>query len=110
MNNKSLLMAGLLVTASVVFIPACTQMPTEKQSITDLRPQISFKVLDDTLMGATIYIDGVDSGLVSQYLDGSGALRIRPGTHLINVNYGSRVLLEERFYLGDGVSKTFLIK
>lgn len=110
MKAKSIFGAMAFVVTSALFLPACTQIPTEKQSIVDLRPQISFKVIDETLLNAALEIDGVNSGLVSEYLEGRGALRLRPGSHLVRVHYGSRVLLEERFYLGDGVSRTFLIK
>lgn len=36
----------------VLVVGGCTQMPTEKQSITDMRPQISFKAVDDRLHSA----------------------------------------------------------
>lgn len=91
-------------------LSGCVQMPTEKQSISDLRPQISFKVNDDRLLSSRVELDGLDAGAVSDYLDGTSSMRIRPGTHVVRVTYGSSILLEEKFYVGDGVNRTFIVR
>jgi hypothetical protein len=91
-------------------ISGCVQLPTEKQSISDLRPQISFKVGDERLLAARVQLDGLESGPVSDYIDGISSMRIRPGTHLVRVTLGGSVLLEEKFYLGDGVNRTFIVR
>jgi hypothetical protein len=49
-------------------------------------------------------------GAVGRYLDGQAALRIEPGTHQLRVTWGSQVLLDERFYVGEGVNRAFTIK
>lgn len=95
--------AGLIGTG-------CVNTPTEKQSISDLRPQISFKVADDRMLSAHIQLDGLDAGMVADYVDGASAMRIRPGTHLLRIVSGSEVVLEERFYLGDGVNRAFIVR
>jgi len=100
----SLGIAGLLGLAG------CTQMPTEKQGISDMRPQISFKAPDERVRNARVTLDGLDMGVVGNYVEGTAALRILPGTHLITVDIGGQVILHEKFYVGDGVSRSFVAK
>ena len=105
---KSLLLATL-VACSVLALGACTQLPTEKQSVSDMRSSISFKAVDDRNKGATVMVDGLNMGLVGNYIEGVAALRILPGTHLLIVVVGSQVIFEEKFYIGDGVSRAFVV-
>jgi hypothetical protein len=94
----------------LILLPGCTQMPTEKQSVSDMRPQISFKTVDAQRHVARVVVDGLDMGSLGAYLDGSAALRIVPGTHELRVLQGTQVLLNEKFYLGEGVNRTFTIQ
>lgn len=87
----------------------CVQMPTEKQGVSDLRPQISF-VAAESLFDAVVYVDNVEVGRVGDFRDGTAALRILPGTHTVRVVAGDRVLLDERFYIGDGVNRAFRVQ
>ncbi len=109
---KSFIVAIWSAMAALIMLGAtgCVQVPTEKQSISDLRPQISFKVLDDRLLAARVQLDGLDVGQVSDYVDGVAGMRIRAGTHIIRVNFGSEILLEEKFYLADGVNRSFVVR
>ncbi|MEO5661631.1 MAG: hypothetical protein ABIQ90_17835 [Polaromonas sp.] len=99
--------AGL---AGVMTLSACTQMPTEKQSISDMRPQISFKVAGDRVHSATVILDGLDMGTVGNYLEGAASLRILSGTHVLSVASGNQIIFQEKFYAGDGVNRTFILK
>lgn len=91
-------------------LAACTQMPTERVAIVDLRPQISFKVASEGSQSAPVFLDGKEVGVVADFVDGKDALRILPGNHLIQVIGAVGVLLEERFYIGDGVARTFTVR
>ena len=104
----ALIFSGGLV--GVLIVSGCTQMPTEKQSISDMRPQISFKVSDDRTNSARVILDGLDIGAVGDYVEGSAALRILSGTHLLRVALGNQIIFEEKFYVGDGVNRTFIVK
>jgi hypothetical protein len=97
-----LLLAGL---------SGCVQMPTEKQSVVDQRPQITFRVNGDQgrAAGARVLVDELDMGAVQDFLDGQASLRVLPGTHLVKVQAGATVLLLERTYLGDGVVRPFIV-
>lgn len=103
-----LVAAGVLIGS--LLSGGCTQMPTEKQNISDMRPQISFKAEGDRALGSRILVDGLDMGMVSDFIDGKAAVRVLPGTHIVSVTLGSSVLLEEKVYLGDGVNRTFIVK
>ena len=104
----SIVTAGVLIGS--LFLGGCVQMPTEKQSISDMRPQISFKAEGARAQGSRILVDGLDMGMVSDFIEGKAAVRVLPGTHIISVTSGGSVLLEEKVYLGDGVSRTFIVK
>lgn len=104
----ALSIVALLVNASV--LTGCTQLPTEKQAISDTRPQISFRVEGERAHAARVMVDGLDMGSVSEYLHGQAALRVLSGTHRISVIDGGTSMLEEKVYLGDGVSRSFIVK
>mgnify|MGYP000113435380 CR=1 FL=1 len=89
---------------------ACTQMPTEKQSVTDMRPQLSFRILDDSFREARIYVDGLDMGPIGDYVEGVASLRVLSGSHQIRVDMNGRAIVEEKLYVGDGVNRTILVK
>jgi hypothetical protein len=100
--------AGLLLSAALM--AGCTQMPTEKQGVADMRPQIAFKLDRSELAEARVSIDGLNMGTAGAYLDGAAALRLLPGSHHLQVVWEGRVLLDQRFYVADGVNKTFVLK
>lgn len=95
----------VLLAASA--LGGCVQMPTETQSVVDQRPQISFWIGHEGHQAARVLVDRLDMGAVGDYATGRGALRVLPGTHVIEVRLGSQQLLNERVYLADGVSRAF---
>lgn len=101
-----------LLLLSLMGILACTiQLPTEKQEVADLRPQISFSMADpkDQAAAYRVFVDGLDMGAAEKYLAGQTALKVLSGTHLIRVERSGLSVLEERVYLGDGATRTFLV-
>ena len=94
----------------ILLVTACTQLPTEKQSVTDMRPQLSFKIMDDGLRSATVFVDGLAMGSVGEFGEGVAALRVLSGNHQIRVDLNGRVLIEEKIYIGDGVHRTILVR
>lgn len=102
----------IFITVSCAFVTACVQMPTEKQSVSDMRPQISFKAdgAETRLTTARVILDNMDVGAVQDYLDGMATLKVQPGTHQLRIVQGTQVIHEERFYAGDGVVKSFALK
>lgn len=105
--------ATMMVVLGTALVGGCVQYPTERQSVVDQRPQVSFRFSTEDaqrLANARVFVDGLDSGRVLDFADGTGALRVLPGTHTIRVVNGGVVLLDERVYLGDGVARPFVIK
>lgn len=90
---------------------SCIQMPTEKQEVSDLRPQFSFKLADpsDDAGRYRVFVDDLDMGSAASYVAGRNGLRVLSGTHVLRVEGGGRVVLQERVYLGDGAIRTILI-
>ncbi|MES2106434.1 MAG: hypothetical protein V4634_20610 [Pseudomonadota bacterium] len=109
MNNVIKVLVLAAATTAAVLISGCTQMPTEKQGIPDMRPQISFKAVSERVKPANVLIDGLAMGVVGDYAENIATLRILPGTHLLTVVLGNQIILEEKFYAGDGVSRTFTL-
>lgn len=101
---NTMLLAVLLAGATLA---GCARMPTENQSVVDQRPQISFHLGSDAQGAARVLVDRLDMGAAGDFAAGKGALRVLPGTHLVEVRLGSAVLLNERVYLADGVARSF---
>ncbi|WP_039035863.1 MULTISPECIES: hypothetical protein [Shewanella] len=89
----------------------CVQMPTTSSSTVDNRPQIVFKVSDTSdVEGMRVIVDGLDNGPVAPFTNGTQALRILPGTHIIKILNGDTVISSQKIYVSDGVIKEVLIK
>lgn len=104
------LLLCLSIGFTSVLASGCVQLPTEYQKISDIRPQISFRLLNDASSTAYVHLDGIQIGLVSDYLDGEAAARITPGPHVLRIEQHGRIILEEKFYVADGVSKSFVVR
>ena len=111
MRSKKLVSACLLAMAFTALV-GCVQYPTERQSVVDLRPQISFRFdpADMRMAQARVLVNGLDSGRMADFRDGMGSLRVLSGTHIVQVLSGSEVLLNERAYVGDGVARPFTVR
>lgn len=105
-SRKRLAIASLVTMTALA---ACVQLPTEKQSVVDQRPQISFRFTDAALVDARVLVDELDAGRLGDFQDGKASLRILPGTHVIKVLRGGTLLLNERAYLADGVVRPFIV-
>lgn len=98
------------MTISATLLSGCTQMPTEKQGVADMRPQIAFRYERPEMAQALVSVNGINMGSVATYRDSVGALKLVPGTHHLQVSLSGTPVLDERFYIADGVNKTFVLK
>ena len=73
MGIKKLAAASLLC-AVLAGLAGCVQYPTERQSVVDLRPQISFRFdpADARMTQARVVVNGLDSGrMADRVMDGA---------------------------------------
>jgi hypothetical protein len=105
---KSLIPIAL---ALMLQLTACMQLPTEKQEVADLRPQLSFSLADpeDDLNAYRVYVDGLDMGSAASYLAGKNGMKVLSGSHELKVEGRGRVVLQDRIYLGDRATRTIII-
>jgi len=108
MNLTLRVVTAVLLVATLA---SCVQMPSEKQSSVDLRPQLSFTVSNPALnpQFLEIQVDGLSVGAVGSYLAGQQAVRVLPGTHVVRVVRDGQAILEERIYVGDGMTKIIVV-
>jgi len=99
-------MKRALAALALTVLAGCVSYPTEKQGVVDQRPQISLRVAAGA-SDARVLVDGLDMGRAGDFAEGKAALRILPGTHQLTVQDGRRVYVSEKFYVADGVSRTF---
>ena len=95
---------------TVVLLTGCVQWPTEKQSISDLRPGISFKAQNSDLLDGRVILDGLDMGQARDYQEGISMMRILPGPHRLNVTLNGKTIIDEKIFTSDGVNQTFLLQ
>lgn len=99
------LVLGLLIAGGS--LTACVQMPTEKQGVVSLKPQISFRLANESTGNAAVVLDGMQVGTAGQFQAGQAALQVEPGMHQLVVHNNGATLINEKFYVGDGVTRTF---
>jgi hypothetical protein len=112
MKRANVAAAAAVLALALAGLSGCVQYPTERQGVSDMRPQMSFRFnpADPRMNDARVIVNGLDTGRMADYADGKGALRVLPGTHTVRVVSGNDVLLDERAYLGDGVARPFIVK
>ncbi len=98
-----------ILLAAGLTVGGCTQLPTEKQGVSDIRPQISFRPANEKLHMARVVVDGLDMGAVGDFIDGTSSLRLLSGTHILRIIVDGRPILEEKFYSGEGVNRSFTV-
>ena len=99
----------LLMAAGVLALGACAPMPTERQGVSDTRPQISFKADTERVLNAKVIVDGRDMGQVGSYLAGADSLRIYRGNHMLLVSAQNRLIYQQKFYVDDGSNHVFTV-
>lgn len=101
---------SILCISLCVMAIGCSQIPTEKQSAVDLRPQISFRIADENLSSARVVVDGLDMGPVSEYLENQASLKLLPGKHIVSLYLHDRIAYQETVYVGHGNSRTVIVQ
>jgi hypothetical protein len=111
MRGLSILLAAA-TTLALADMAGCVLRPTESQQVVDLRPQISFRfdASNPARAEARVLVDGLDAGSLGEFAEGKATLRVLSGNHVVRVVAGGQTLLEERAYLGEGVTRAFAVR
>lgn len=94
------------VFMSLVVLTGCVNTPTENVQTVDDRPFIMFT---DAREGDLVILDGIQMGSAAQFSAGKAGLRIEAGTHFLEIQRSGKTVLSKKFYVAEGVSKTFAI-
>lgn len=103
MFRFSVLLAALL---SVAALTGCVNTPTQKVQVVDNRPFIMFSAAQ---RGDVVVLNGIEMGDATEFSAGETGLRIESGTHRLQIRRADETILNQKFYVAEGVSKTFTI-
>jgi hypothetical protein len=84
---------------------ACADPVSVTRAVDD-RPRI---LVRDVPTGATLYLDGKPQGAAAGFAGKPGVLLVEPGTHLVEVKLGERLLLSRTVFLGGGEQRTVVV-
>lgn len=87
-------------------LTGCVNTPTEMVQTKDDRPFIMFSGAQS---GDVVVLDGINLGLASDYITGKSGMRIESGTHILQIKRAGETIFNQKFYVSDGISKTFTI-
>jgi len=85
---------------------AACSYPVEQVRTTDERPGL---LVQGAPHGATVLVDGLPAGAANGPGDIAQVIRIEPGTHAVAVTTSGQILLSERIFVSNGVTKTLTL-
>lgn len=94
------------IVLSFLVLTGCVNTPTEMVQARDDWPFIMFS---EVRSGDVVVLDGINMGAASDYMAGKSGMRIEPGTHTLQIQRDGKMVLNQKFYVADGVSKTFTV-
>lgn len=98
-------MRNLLICLPVLTLAACSY-PVETTRVVGDHPAI---LVQGAPAGATLSVDGLLAGPVTDASGAPQAIRVEPGTHVLAVGSNGVTLLRERVFVDDGIVKTITI-
>lgn len=84
---------------------ACAD-PVTSTRVQDGKPRLLVK---GAPAAAVLYLDGRPVGDASAYAGEPGILSLEPGTHVVEVRVGTRVLVSEKAFFGGGELRTVTV-
>jgi len=119
MSDKSILrqlrvsLFAAMTGVSLLGVSACIQMPTEQQKAVELRSQLAFVLQQpgSNVSGWRIFVDGLDMGLLSEFVSTTGAreLRVLPGNHMLRIDTPFGTVFNEQMFIAEGATKTIVV-
>ncbi len=95
----------LCLLALITVTVGCVSPRTITQT-TDGRPKILIKGAEK---GALLFVDGTLMGQAASYSGDPSILLLEPGTHVIEVKAGDRLLFSQRIFFGGGEIRTISV-
>ena len=80
--------------------------PRTSVQVVEGRPRVMVK---NAPKGALIYVDGTAMGQADSYIGDPAVLLLEPGTHLIEIKAGDRLLYSQRVFFGGGELRTISV-
>ena len=105
-----LLAVTAATSTTLLGLAGMVQVPNDLLGGLDLRPQLFFDVRSPRAQGAVVLLDDRDVGRAGTYIEGATALQVAAGPHHLRVDADGIIILDERFYVGDGVQRTFVVR
>ena len=99
-------MKTLVASALVVGMVLGCVAPRTNTQVVDGRPRVMVK---DAPKGAQLFVDGNSMGQADSYDGVPSVLVLEPGTHLVEVKIGERLLFSQRIFFGGGELRTISI-
>ena len=104
---KTKILRHVLVVVALVALAGCNRYPSGRTDISDERPSIAFSGAPE---GSVVFVDGQAMGPAAQYDGRENVLLVEPGTHLIRVRLGDRVLLTQRVFFSGQATRTLVVQ
>lgn len=99
-------MKTLIASAFLLTLVLGCAIPRTTTQVVDGRPKILVK---DAPKGSVLFVDGASMGPAESYNGDPSILFLEPGTHLIEVKAGDRLLFSQRLFLGGGELRTIAV-
>ncbi len=100
------MMKRIFVVTLALVLGACVY-PTTQTQVVDDRPTVSVEGAPE---GSSLLVDGLVIGAASEYAPTKRAVRLQPGTHVVRVEKGGMILMEEKVFLSGGMFKVFKVE
>ena len=95
----------LIIALTLVSVTGC-QLPRTVVQTVDGRSKVLIK---DAPKGAILYVDGISMGQADTYNGDPTILLVEPGTHLVEVKTGDRLLVSQRVFFGGAELRTITV-
>ena len=96
----------LLSSAFLMALAVGCAMPRTGTQVVDGRSRM---IVKDAPKEALLYVDGVVMGQAGSFDGDPSVLLLEPGTHLVEVKAGDRLLFSQRVFLGGGELRTISV-
>ena len=96
---------NVFLVSALSIATGCIRMPYSATTTADESPSI---VISGAPEGAVLVVDDLNYGPANAY-SGEQALRLRPGTHVVEVRSGGRTMLRQEIFLGSDSTKTLIV-